>query len=97
MINEDRALLTRRDGQVNQTELRMAMAACATGFCRLHGIKPPPDDTLHSLAGEAFLHHVCNSIPSPQGASLRAVFFRGKPLVNDFPVPPKLERLRCAW
>ncbi|CAM9205777.1 unnamed protein product [Laminaria digitata] len=46
-----------RDGQVNQTELRMAMAACATGFCRLHGIKPPPDGTVNSLAEEAFLHH----------------------------------------
>lgn len=43
---------------VNQTELRMAMTACATGYCRLHGIKPPPDGTLHSLAKEAFLHQV---------------------------------------
>ncbi|CAM9250937.1 unnamed protein product [Hapterophycus canaliculatus] len=45
-----------RDGMLNQTELRMAMTACATGFCRLHRIGPPPDGTLHSLAQEAFLH-----------------------------------------
>lgn len=47
-----------RDGMVNETELRMAMTACATGFCRLHRIDPPPDRTFHSLAQEAFLHQV---------------------------------------
>eukprot|EP00903_Cladosiphon_okamuranus_P017392 g16020.t2 len=45
-----------RDGMVNETELRMAMSACATGFCRLHRIEPPPDRTFHTLAKEAFLH-----------------------------------------
>ncbi|CAN0055726.1 unnamed protein product [Scytosiphon promiscuus] len=45
-----------RDGMLNETELRMAMTACATGFCRLHGIGPPPEGTLRSLAQEAFLH-----------------------------------------
>lgn len=47
-----------RDGMVNETELRMAMTACATGFCRLHRTDPPPDRTFHSLAQEAFLHQV---------------------------------------
>lgn len=36
----------------------MAMAACTTGLCRLHGIKPPPDETTQALANEAFLHQV---------------------------------------
>ncbi|CAM9478757.1 unnamed protein product [Ectocarpus sp. 4 AP-2014] len=45
-----------RDGMVNETELRMAMSACATGFCRLHRVEPPPDGKIHSLAQEAFLH-----------------------------------------
>lgn len=43
---------------LNETELCMAMTACATGFCRLHRVEPPPDRTFDSLAKEAFLHQV---------------------------------------
>lgn len=58
-----------RDGKVNETELRMAMTACATGFCRMHGIKPPQDETIHSLAREAFLHQV--SSPTQRGFTVQ--------------------------
>lgn len=43
---------------LHDTELCMAMTACATGFCRLHRVEPPPDRAFHSLAKEAFLHQV---------------------------------------
>lgn len=36
----------------------MAMSACATGFCQLRGLRPPPDGVLRALAVEAFRHQV---------------------------------------
>ncbi|CAM9815369.1 unnamed protein product, partial [Discosporangium mesarthrocarpum] len=59
---------TDRDGKVNETELLMAMSACSSGFCRLHGIAPVPEEVLRSITVEAFLHQV--RIPPGEGAHL---------------------------